>query len=218
MGEEGTSGKGWLMMPKDESWSSSSSSSSVPVVSLTEALEGFNTNTTRKRERGSNGSSMDSGDVDTPPARKKARAPPSPLPSPRGSPPPTSTRASPTSEMQLITPSATPFQPDLALTTLLALPSLVTHYTSLPPSLQLHLLLTLLRHSPLPVLRTLHSVLHPSLAREFLTLLPPELGSHILVYLADTSLKALGRACRCKGWRGRIECDKVLWRDLLVQN
>ncbi|KAE9384354.1 hypothetical protein BT96DRAFT_659687 [Gymnopus androsaceus JB14] len=86
VGEEGTSGKGWLMMPKDESWSSSSSSSLVPVVGLTEALEGFNTNTTRKRERGSNGSSMDSGNVDTSPARKKARAPPSPRYRPRGGP------------------------------------------------------------------------------------------------------------------------------------
>ncbi|KAE9384145.1 WD40 repeat-like protein [Gymnopus androsaceus JB14] len=129
---------------------------------------------------------MDSGDVDTPPARKKARALSLPLPSLHGSPPPTSTHASPTSEMHLITPLATPFQPDLALTMPLALPSLVTHYTSLPPSLQLHLLLTLLQHSLLPVLRMLHS--------------------------------ALGRACcMCKGWRGRIKCNKVLWQDLLVR-
>ncbi|KAE9397198.1 hypothetical protein BT96DRAFT_996044 [Gymnopus androsaceus JB14] len=151
-------------MPKDKSWSSSSSSSSIPVVGLTEVLEGFNMNTTRKREQGLNGSLMDSGDVDTPPARKKARALSLPLPSLHGSPPPTSTHASPTSEMHLITPSATPFQPDLALTMPLALPSLVAHYTSLLPSLQSHLLLTLLRHSLLPVLRMLHSVLHPSLA------------------------------------------------------
>ncbi|KAG1893760.1 uncharacterized protein F5891DRAFT_1258310 [Suillus fuscotomentosus] len=100
------------------------------------------------------------------PPRKKARAthlppittlnaaaPPSPLPSPHGSPPP-----------QPIWPSAppsgasspqhqAPLQPDLALMTLLTLPSLLSHFISLPQPLQSYFLLTLLRHSPLPVLR-----------------------------------------------------------------
>ena len=69
-------------------------------------------------------------------------------------------------------PSSAPLQPDLALTTLLTLPALLNHFSALPTQLQSHFLLTLLRHSPLPVLRTLHSVLTPTLARDFLTLLP----------------------------------------------
>ncbi|KAJ7073966.1 WD40 repeat-like protein [Mycena amicta] len=69
------------------------------------------------------------------PSRKKPRPPPSPPGSRQGS----------------------PFEPDLALTTLLTLPSLVSHFSALPPALQSHFLLTLLRHSPLPVLRNVHS-------------------------------------------------------------
>lgn len=73
--------------------------------------------------------------------------------------------------------------------------------------------MTLLRHSPLPVLRTLHSVLTPTLARDFLTLLPPELVSHILSYLPYPTLARASRVS--KSWRAIIDSDPVLWRDLL---
>ncbi|KAJ3846500.1 WD40 repeat-like protein, partial [Lentinula lateritia] len=213
-----TSGKGWRMLPREDSHSNSSQSppNVIPVVGLNEALEGYST---KKRDRGHE-FEFESIAMEDTPARKKARAPPSPLPSPHGSPPPdakSSVGWHPDPQTQIVqapTPP-TPFEPDLSMTTLLALPSLLNHFTSLPESLQSHVLLMLLRHSPLPVLRTLHSVLHPTLARDFLTLLPPELVSHILGFF---TLSALGRACRvCKSWRGRIEGDKVLWRDLLMR-
>ncbi|KAJ3788239.1 WD40-repeat-containing domain protein [Lentinula aff. detonsa] len=217
-GEELASGKGWQMLPREDSQTgvSQSPSNAIPVVGLSDALEGFST---KKRERGHEFESIAMEDT---PARKKARAPPSPLPSPHGSPPPdskpgwrrTSDSDSYAQIVQAPTPP-TPFEPDLSMTTLLTLPSLLNHFTSLPEPLQSHVLLTLLRHSPLPVLRTLHSVLHPTLARDFLTLLPPELVSHILGFF---TLSSLGRACRvCKAWRSRIESDKVLWRDLLIR-
>ncbi|KAF7325383.1 WD40 repeat-like protein [Mycena venus] len=120
-----------------------------------------------------------------PQSRKKPRPPPSPPGSRQGS----------------------PFEPDLSLTTLLTLPSLLSHFNALPPALQSHFLLTLLRHSPLPVLRTLHSVLTPTLARDFLTLLPPELASHILSFLP---FPALARASRVsKSWRSLIDADPL---------
>ncbi|KAJ7217003.1 WD40 repeat-like protein [Mycena pura] len=126
-----------------------------------------------------------------PQSRKKPRPPPSPPGSRQGS----------------------PFEPDLALTTLLTLPSLLSHFSSLPPALQSHLLLTLLRHSPLPVLRNVHSVLTPTLARDFLTILPPELASHILSYL---SFSTLARASRVsKSWRSLIDADPLVWTSLL---
>jgi hypothetical protein len=99
------------------------------------------------------------------------------------------------------------------LTALLTLPSLLSHFTSLPPQLQSHYLLTLLRHSPLHVLRTLHSVLTPTLARDFLTLLPPELVSHVLSFLPFSTLARASRVSRA--WRATIDSDPVLWRDLL---
>lgn len=126
-----------------------------------------------------------------PQSRKKPRPPPSPPGSRQGS----------------------PFEPDLSLTTLLTLPSLLAHFNALPPALQSHFLLTLLRHSPLPVLRTLHSVLTPTLARDFLTLLPPELASHILSFLP---FPALARASRVsKSWRSLIDADPLVWTSLL---
>ncbi|KAF8136648.1 WD40-repeat-containing domain protein [Boletus edulis] len=213
------SGIGWRMIKSEET------AEPGKAVGLVEAVERYG----RKRSHGVD--NMMEGveptlnrEAHTPPRKKQrpthvppiminAAAPPSPLPSPHGSPSP-----------QAIWPSAPPsgasspypqppLQPDLALTTLLTLPSLLTHFTNLPHQLQSHFLLTLLRHSPLPVLRTLHSVLTPTLARDFLTLLPPELVSHILSYLPYSTLARASRVS--KSWRAIIDSDPVLWRDLL---
>ncbi|KAF5369167.1 hypothetical protein D9615_009988 [Tricholomella constricta] len=213
-------GSGWHMMKRDEA------PEGTTVVGLAEAVERYG----KKRSHGGldmmEGVEATSGIHALAPPRKKARAtalphispvnaaaPPSPLPSPRGSPAPESIWPSaPPSGASSPLPQA-PFQPDLSLTTLLTLPSLVSHFSSLPPSLQSHFLLTLLRHSPLPVLRTLHSVLTPTLARDFITLLPPELVSHILSYLPFSTLARASRVSR--SWRATIDSDPVLWRDLL---
>ncbi|KAG6336923.1 hypothetical protein ID866_2161 [Astraeus odoratus] len=213
-------GVGWRMLKPDESGDTGK------VVGLVEAVERFG----RKRSHGAD--DMMEGveptserETHTPP-RKKARAthvppistinaaaPPSPLPSPHGSPPPQSIWPSaPPSGVSSPQPQP-PFQPDISLTTLVTLPSLLSHFTNLPEPLQAHFLLTLLRHSPLPVLRTLHSVLTPTLARDFLTLLPPELVSHILSYLSYSTLARASRVS--KAWRAIIDSDPVLWRDLM---
>jgi len=218
--ELAASGVGWRMLKLEET------AEQGKVVGLVEAVERFG----RKRSLGVD--NMMEGveptmerDPHTPP-RKKARptyippimtmnaaAPPSPLPSPHGSPSPqTIWPSAPPSGASSPQPQP-PLQPDLALTTLLTLPSLLTHFINLPQQLQSHFLLTLLRHSPLPVLRTLHSVLTPTLARDFLTLLPPELVSHILSYLPYSTLARASRVS--KPWRAIIDSDPVLWRDLL---
>ncbi|KAL1660981.1 WD40-repeat-containing domain protein [Schizophyllum commune] len=222
--EELASGTGWRMLRRDED------PNTTPVVDLAEAVERYG----RKRSLGTE-STMEGVemipevDAATPaPPRKKARAtpqtqsgqtqfsaaPPSPLPSPRGSPPPPDQiwPSAPPSGASSPQPQA-PLQPDAAMTTLIALPSLVAHFNTLPPALQSHFLLTLLRHSPLPVLRTLHSVLTPTLARDFLTILPPELVSHILSYLPFSTLARASRVS--KSWRAIIDSDGALWRDLL---
>ncbi|KDQ10541.1 hypothetical protein BOTBODRAFT_115618 [Botryobasidium botryosum FD-172 SS1] len=166
----------------------------------------------------------------SPPPRKKQRAsaveqhtsrsnaaPPSPLPSPHPSPSasvlwaPNHTGAS--EDFTPAPPAVPPIQPDLSVTTLLTLPNLITHYNALPVQLQSHLLINFLRHSPLPVLRTLHSILTPTLARDFLTLLPPELTSVILSYLSPSALFAA--SCVSRAWRAMIDSDPALWRSLL---
>ncbi|KAH7929662.1 YVTN repeat-like/Quino protein amine dehydrogenase [Leucogyrophana mollusca] len=215
------SGKGWTMLKHEDT------ADQTKVVGLAEAVERYG----RKRSHGAD-NMMEGVEPTTPefepntPPRKKARpthlpqistlnaaAPPSPLPSPHGTPPPqTIWPSAPPSGASSPQPHA-PLQPDLSLTALLTLPSLLSHFTNLPQQLQSHYLLTLLRHSPLPVLRTLHSVLTPTLARDFLTLLPPELVSHVLSFLPYSTLARASRVS--KSWRAIIDSDPLLWRDLL---
>jgi len=220
--EEVIGGKGWHLVKSDDGAGPSRS------VGLIEAVERF----ARKRSYDNDGmmqgiETITEPSSHTPPPRKKAKgapvlpklstvnaaAPPSPLPSPHGSPPPPNIWPSaPPSGASSPQPQL-PIQPDASLATLMSLPSLVTHFSGLPTQLQSHFLITLLRHSPLPVLRTVHSVLTPILARDFLTLLPPELVSHVLTFLP---FNCIARASRVsKSWRDIIDSDPVLWRALL---
>ncbi|KAF9442201.1 YVTN repeat-like/Quino protein amine dehydrogenase, partial [Macrolepiota fuliginosa MF-IS2] len=221
--QEVIGGSGWKLLKRDEN------SDNSGVVNLAEAVERFGRKRSLADDNMMEGVETTSGVGSTAPPRKKARnaplpqlsttainaaAPPSPLPSPHGSPPPeTIWPSAPPSGTASPPPHQAPLQPDLSLTTLLTLPSLLNHFAGLPQQLQSHFLLTLLRHSPLPVLRTLHSVLTPTLARDFLTLLPPELVSHILSYLPFPTLARASRVS--KAWRAIIDSDPVLWRDLL---
>lgn len=218
--QEVASGVGWRMLKREEP------TQNMNVVNLAEAIERYGKKRSHNSDSLMEGIELSGTSPSEHPPRKRARAapslhisnlnaaaPPSPLPSPHGSPSPeTIWPSAPPSGAVSPSPQA-PFQPDLALTTLLTLPSLLNHFSALPSGLQSHFLLTLLRHSPLPVLRTLHSVLTPTLARDFLTLLPPELVSHILGYLPFPTLARASRVS--KSWQSIIDSDAVLWRDLL---
>lgn len=219
--EEVSSGVGWKQIKRDED------TDSKQEVGLAEAIERYGRKRSYSSEHLMEGVEATQGISALTPPRKKAKAaplppistasnpaaPPSPLPSPHGSPPPENIWPSaPPSGNSSPQPQA-PFQPDLSLTALLTLPSLLAHFSGLPPQLQSHVLLTFLRHSPLNVLRTLHSVLTPTLARDFLTLLPAELVSQVLSYLPFSDLARASRVS--KSWRAIIDSDAVLWRDLL---
>lgn len=220
--QELASGQSWRMLRREEDGEDN------VVVGLAEAIERYG----KKRSHGGevmmegveSASEMDSS---PPPPRKKARstglppistvnaaAPPSPLPSPHGSPPPeTIWPSAPPSGASTPAPQP-PLQSDMALTTLMTLPQLVDHFSCLPSAVQSHVLLSLLKRSQLPVLRTVHSVLSPVLARDFLTLLPPELVSIVLSYLPFSTLARASQVS--KSWRAIIDSDPVLWRDLLI--
>ncbi|KAL0067088.1 SCF ubiquitin ligase complex subunit cdc4 [Marasmius tenuissimus] len=237
--EVASSGSGWTMLKAGQMNGAGSSTRSTSL-GLAEALERYS-QTTKKRAKededdemmeGVEFHSLDAADSVAPP-RKKARGPPSsptaagqplsPLPSPHGTPPPemfpsNHTHVSPPPPPPNPTTTSTsgappPFQPDLSLNTLLTLPTLLSHFSALPPSLQSHLLLTLLRHSPLPVLRSVHSVLTPTLARDFLTLLPPELVQNILQWMEWPTLVRMTRVSR--GWKSIVDGDGVLWRCVM---
>ncbi|KAI0345092.1 WD40 repeat-like protein [Trametopsis cervina] len=218
--EEVVEGRGWKMVKADEE------TDSRKEIGLAEAIERYGRKRTYSTENMMEGVETSEGFSTHAPPRKRAKpapppiataissaAPPSPLPSPHGSPSPESIWPSaPPSGNSSPQPQA-PIQADLSLTTLLTLPSLLSHFTNLPPQLQSHVLLTFLRHSPLSVIRTLHSVLTPTLARDFLSLLPPELVSLVLSYLPYPDLARASRVSRT--WRAIIDSDPVLWRELL---
>ncbi|GJJ12335.1 hypothetical protein Clacol_006576 [Clathrus columnatus] len=226
--EEVPAGQGWRMLKRGYD------ANREETIGLIEAVERYG----RKRSHSISSEMMldnieapllASNLTGSPPPRKKPRgstlntnnaAPPSPLPSPNGSPPttavwpsaPPSTVSSPQPSTVIVSNTA-PFQPDISIATLMTLPNILSHFNNLPQPLQSHILLTLMRHSPLPVLRNIHSVLTPTLARDFLTLLPPELTSIILSYLPYS---ALARASRVsKSWRAIIDSDPILWQELL---
>lgn len=228
--EEPVSGMGWQMLKADMGKGKAKEEfvdlhDSVERFSLSRgkrplsAADGVFTTTTTTHEDGVMMEGIEAAaetPTRSPPPRKKARpadqivtrsnaAPPSPLPSPQASP----------SSPVLWAPNPPPIQPDIGLTSLLTLPSMLGHFATLPPSLQSHVLISLMRHSPLPVLRTLHSILTTTLARDFLTLLPPELTSLILAYLPHSSL--FSASCVSRAWRALIDSDLSLWRTLLKQ-
>lgn len=202
-------GLGWKMLKREED-------SELPkIAGLADAVERYG----RKRSYSTDQAMEGVENTALTPPRKRTKgivpvpaAPISPLPSPGGSPSPQIWPSAPPSGASSPQPQP-PIQPDVSLTTLMTLPSMLNHFTALPPQLQSHVLLTFLRHSPLSVLRTLHSVLTPTLARDFLTLMPLELASHVLSYLPFSTLTRASRVS--KSWRAIIDSDHVLWRDLL---
>jgi len=135
-----------------------------------------------------------------PPISMPPAAPPSRLPSPGGSPSPQTLNiwpSAPPSGASSHQPQV-PIQPDLSLTTLLALPSMLSHFSTFPPQLQTRVLLTFLRNSPLSVIRTIHSALTPTMSRDFLMLLPQN-SPHILSFLPFTTI---ARAYQNLVWGG----------------
>ncbi|BGP46258.1 SCF ubiquitin ligase complex subunit cdc4 [Rhodotorula kratochvilovae] len=102
-----------------------------------------------------------------------------------------------------------------ALSSLLSLPDFIKTFDDLPPALQSYTIFQLLRRAPLPVLQTLNQVIEPSLRRDFLSDLPPELGATILGFLDAQTL------CRatlvCRAWKRLVDGDALprVWKDKL---
>ncbi|GAA6026787.1 hypothetical protein JCM8097_005861 [Rhodosporidiobolus ruineniae] len=114
-----------------------------------------------------------------------------------------------------LNPQAFDFGSGAALSGLLSLPDLINTFDQLPPNLQSYLIFQLLRRSSIPVLQTLNGIIEPSLRRDFLVDLPPELGVQVLCYL---DAKTLCRASLVsKKWRRLIDGEWRVWKQQLVQ-
>lgn len=218
-----TCGNGWKMLSHDR----------LPARNDISNLEDAIDRYTRKRSLGTPMTRTKSIDIvlddldsnfSRVPPRKKVRGitldfgrasqqtgPLSPLPSPGGS--PTPEVVWPDTIVEDHSPAIAPIQPDLSLVTLMTLPNLVSHFTALPPALQSHVLLSLIRRSTLPVIRTVYSVVAPAMTRNFLSLLPPELAVQVLSYLPTGALTRASRVC--KSWRNLIDSEAHVWSDKL---
>lgn len=106
--------------------------------------------------------------------------------------------------------NTSPFKDISPLVTLTQLPRFLSVYDTLPQSLQSYLLLQLLRRSSIGTLQVVSSVVNPALKRDFLGLLPFEIGVHILDLLDYKSLCRVARVC--KRWRALADGDGRLWR------
>lgn len=103
-----------------------------------------------------------------------------------------------------------------ALSGLLSLPDFVATFDQLSPALQSYFIFTFLKRSSIPVLQTINNIIAPSLRRDFLTDLPPELGIQVLGYL---DAKTLSRASVvCKGWRRLVDGEWRVWKERLVSD
>ncbi|OBZ65705.1 Cell division control protein 4 [Grifola frondosa] len=213
--EEVVGGKGWRLIRRDES-------DARQEVGLIEAVERYG----RKRSY-TNENMMDTipGLASRTPPRKKVKGPPiPPITTMNAAAPPSPSlhRTGPPSPRKCLALCSTQWS-FIATTQHLSTRSLLDHtidsavftlaflrtpYVA-PVTRSAYIPATL----PLPVLRTLHSVLTPTLARDFLTLLPPELVSLILSYLPFPVLLRASRVS--KSWKAIIDSDPVLWRDLL---
>ncbi|KAL8293004.1 hypothetical protein RQP46_000698 [Phenoliferia psychrophenolica] len=101
-----------------------------------------------------------------------------------------------------------------SISALLSLPDFVNTFDQLSPQLQAYFIFTFLKRSSIPVLQTINNIIAPSLRRDFLTDLPPELSVQILGYL---DAKTLCRASVvCKGWRRLVDGEWRVWKERLV--
>lgn len=118
-------------------------------------------------------------------------------------------------QLQQLNPQAFDFGPGTAFSGLLSLPDLVNTFDQLPSSLQSYLMFQLLRRSSIPVLQTLNQIIEPSLRRNFLSDLPPELGVQVLCYL---DAKTLCRASLVsRKWQRLIDGEWRVWKQQLTQ-
>ncbi|GAA5906217.1 hypothetical protein JCM8208_000665 [Rhodotorula glutinis] len=102
-----------------------------------------------------------------------------------------------------------------ALSSLLSLPDFIRTFDELPATLQSYTIFQLLRRAPLPVLQSLNQVIEPSLRRDFLSDLPPELGAYILGFLDARTLCRASLVCRA--WKRLVDGDALprVWKDKL---
>jgi F-box and WD-40 domain protein CDC4 len=92
------------------------------------------------------------------------------------------------------------------------IPLMLDFFESIPDELKSYVMHQILRRCPKSALQVVADIVNPALKCDFLSLLPPELGLHILKYL---DFKSLCKAAQVsKKWRQMINSDERAWKEL----
>ncbi|KAJ3172675.1 SCF ubiquitin ligase complex subunit cdc4 [Geranomyces variabilis] len=115
-------------------------------------------------------------------------------------------------------PMAVDIPPEFAsLPALGDIPHILTTFDTLPTPLKSYLLLQILRRCPFSTLQFVSSLILPSLKRDYIGLLPVELGYQVLQFL---DLRSLGRcAAVSKKWKHVVDgegADLAVWKRRLI--
>lgn len=147
------------------------------------------------------------------PPRKKAR--PSDVLTPMSEPEQALSPASSSDEL-----SADSVQPSvgsgLEVAALFSLPSIMSQFEHLPDKVQQLVLMQLLRRSRMPTIQRVSAFASTALKRDFLALLPHEVGRQILRWLDAKSLAVAARVSR--RWRRMVDSDRGVWRERLIRD
>lgn len=135
-----------------------------------------------------------------------------------GSPPSTPLQRRPRSPLMspaTETETATePLPSSSQLTATYSLPSILSTYDQLPPSLQTYLLFQLLRRTPRPSLQFTAQTILPVLHRDFLGEMPQECSHHILRFATTRTLCRM--SCVASKWQQVVEEDRAVWKARLL--
>ena len=92
------------------------------------------------------------------------------------------------------------------------IPTMLDSFEAMPAEMKSYVMYQLLRRCPKPVLHFVADVVNPSLKCDFLSLLPVELGLHIVSHLDLRSLCSAAQVS--KKWRQIIDSDEKAWKHL----
>ena len=100
-----------------------------------------------------------------------------------------------------------------ATPSMMDIPTMLNTFEAMPQNVKSYVMFQLLRRSEKNVLQFVAENVNPALKCDFLSLLPAELGQHILGYLDARSLCRAAQVSR--KWRQVIDGSEKTWKDLM---
>ncbi|KAF1977523.1 WD40 repeat-like protein [Bimuria novae-zelandiae CBS 107.79] len=103
--------------------------------------------------------------------------------------------------------------PQLPTPSLMDVPNMLDSFDALPEKMKTYVMYQLLRRCTKPTLHFVADVVNPALKCDFITLLPTELGLHIINFLDVKSMCNAAQVSR--KWRELVDTNELAWKSLL---